>query len=137
MLSSGRGGGAILFADLDGFKTVNGRWGHAGGDALLVEVGRRLRGSVRDVDCVARTGGDEFAVAMRDVTAEEAAAAASRIRDACAAPFHLNGTSVTIGISVGVAHQDTDLGEATLDAADRDKYADKRRRASLHPPGMS
>lgn len=129
LLSADLGGGAVLFADLDRFKTVNDRWTHATGDALLVEVGHRLVAAVRESDCVARLGGDEFAVTMRGATIAEARAAADRIRVACAEPFDLDGTIVTIGISVGVAHDDRKLSEATLDAADRDQYADKRRRS--------
>jgi len=133
VLSARNGGGAVLFADLDGFKSVNDRWSHATGDALLQEVGHRLVHSVRSGDCVARLGGDEFAVAMPGVTLDEALAAADRVRCACSTPFALNGTVVTIGISVGVAHDRTCLSEETLYAADRDQYTYKRGRGRAAP----
>jgi diguanylate cyclase (GGDEF)-like protein/PAS domain S-box-containing protein len=95
---------AVLFLDLDWFKEVNDKGGHAAGDALLTEVAARLRGSVRVGDTVARFGGDEFAAlvycgadgrAARDV--------AGRLRDALTRPYSLFGVQFVIGASIGVA----------------------------------
>ena len=128
VLTSTAAGGAILFADLDGFKAVNDRWGHPVGDAVLSEMGRRLVASVDAAVCVARVGGDEFAVILVEASADEAADTAERIRRACAEPIDVDGITISLGISVGVSHSATDLGDAALHAADRDQYADKRRR---------
>lgn len=128
VLAKASGGGAVLFADLDGFKAVNDRWGHPAGDALLVEVGRRLVATVDPGTCVARVGGDEFAMVLLGTPADQATETAERIRQACAAPFDLEGDRVSLGISVGVAHHPADLGSAVVHAADRDQYTDKRRR---------
>lgn len=129
-MSAVRGGGAILFADLDDFKSVNDRWGHAVGDAVLTEVGRRLTVTVDPGACVARVGGDEFAIILNGATIDEATTAAEQMRVACAAPFDVDGGSLTLGISIGVAHDPVDLSAAGLQAADRAQYADKRRRAT-------
>ena len=71
------GRGAVLFIDLDDFKTVNDSFGHATGDALLIEVAARLRGCIADADVIARLGGDEFAVLLRDVEDEAGATIAA------------------------------------------------------------
>lgn len=124
----GPAGGAVLFADLDQFKAVNDRWGHSVGDALLKEVAGRITGAVRQGDLVARIGGDEFAVVLPGATASEADEVARRVRSACAAPFDVGGKATVIGISIGVAHDATELSEATLEAADQAQYQDKRER---------
>lgn len=122
-------GGAVLFADLDQFKVVNDRWGHAVGDALLKEVAGRIGAAVRQGDFVGRIGGDEFAVILPGATPTEAEEVAQRVRQACVAPFDIGGQATTVGISVGVAHDADAVSEATLEAADRAQYKDKRRRA--------
>jgi diguanylate cyclase (GGDEF)-like protein/PAS domain S-box-containing protein len=129
-LSAADGGGAILFADLDEFKAVNDRWGHSAGDAVLREVGQRIVAAVDPSVCVARVGGDEFAVILPGASADNAGACAEQIRHACAEPYDIDGAVVSLGISVGVAHDPTDLGSAALHAADRDQYVDKRRRST-------
>ncbi len=93
-----------LFVDLDGFKAVNDRYGHAVGDMVLVEVARRLEHVVRPGDVVSRLGGDEFAVVASGLASEEdAAAIASRIVAALGEPFVVAGEVLALGASVGVA----------------------------------
>ncbi len=93
----------LLFLDLDDFKRVNDSLGHEHGDALLVEVGRRLDSVVREDDVVSRFGGDEFAVLCSHVDGEaNVAALADRLIDAVTAPMHLGATSVGVSGSLGV-----------------------------------
>jgi diguanylate cyclase (GGDEF)-like protein/PAS domain S-box-containing protein len=119
-------GGAVLYCDLDGFKGVNDRWGHGVGDALLVAVGQRIGEVVRAGDLVARLGGDEFAVLLWSATEAEAAEVAARVGAVCAEPFELDGLTVRVGISVGVAHDDERIGHHTVETADEALYAAKR-----------
>jgi diguanylate cyclase (GGDEF)-like protein/PAS domain S-box-containing protein len=104
---------AVLFVDLDRFKTVNDSLGHDAGDELLRQVGARLAGCLRVPDLLARVGGDEF-VALLDGIAHrnEAIAVADRIVAVLRAPFDVFGESVTIGASVGVCF---DSPGATVD----------------------
>ena len=95
---------ALMLVDLDRFKGVNDRFGHLAGDALLVEVGRRLELCVRASDTVARLGGDEFAVILGEVGGrEDAAEVAGRICASMAEPFELGEGVAQVGASVGVA----------------------------------
>jgi diguanylate cyclase (GGDEF)-like protein len=95
---------AVLFVDLDRFKPVNDQLGHAAGDAVLVEVANRLRRCARASDTIGRLGGDEFAIlAEHMIHPQDAETIADRIIHAVATPIDLNGTSVTISASVGVA----------------------------------
>ena len=95
---------AVLFIDVDDFKGVNDTFGHATGDALLVGIADRLRGTLRRPDTPARLGGDEFAVLLEELEEpEEAEAVARRIFDALRAPFEVNGQTVTVHVSMGVA----------------------------------
>ena len=94
---------AVLLMDLDRFKEVNDTLGHSYGDRLLAQIGPRLTPLLREVDLVARLGGDEFAVLLPDVTPEEAAAAAGRLRTALAAPFPVDGLVLDVDVSIGVA----------------------------------
>jgi diguanylate cyclase (GGDEF)-like protein len=99
------GGVAVLLVDLDRFKLVNDALGHGAGDALLAEVARRLETTVRSVDFVGRSGGDEFVVVAEDVSApSEAEPFARRLRDAIALPVALpGGDVVVVTASVGIA----------------------------------
>ena len=109
--------GALLFLDLDHFKTINDTRGHAMGDQLLVEVARRLQTGVREGDSVARLGGDEFVVVLEDLSSEpqEAAAqtelVAEKIRRELDKPYVLKGlechSTVSIGISLFRGHQES------------------------------
>jgi diguanylate cyclase (GGDEF)-like protein/PAS domain S-box-containing protein len=95
---------AVLFIDLDDFKHVNDSLGHAAGDQLLIAAARRLQGCLRPTDTAARLGGDEFAVLLGRVTdAEAAAAVAGRVLDTLHQPFGLNGRTIPIKASLGVA----------------------------------
>jgi diguanylate cyclase (GGDEF)-like protein/PAS domain S-box-containing protein len=120
--------GAVLYCDLDGFKGVNDRWGHGVGDALLVEVGRRIAGVVRSGDLVARLGGDEFAVLLWSATETEAADVARRVGAVCDEPFVLDEATVSVGISVGLAHDPVQISQQTVEGADDALYAAKRGR---------
>jgi diguanylate cyclase (GGDEF)-like protein len=103
---------ALLFCDLDDFKTVNDTLGHAAGDQLLIEVGQRLRAAIRPTDLAARLGGDEFAVLLTGIAhRDDADRVAARILQAFTAPFRLDGLRFGVRISIGIA-----FGE---DAADR------------------
>lgn len=121
---------AVLFLDVDHFKAINDSLGHATGDALLREVAVRLRAAMRPEDSVARFGGDEFVVCCEDIEDVEAAmAVADRIREAFAAPFSVNGHTVRVGTSIGVAlaGDTTETPESVLRDADAAMYVAKAR----------
>ncbi|MFQ1003527.1 diguanylate cyclase domain-containing protein [Modestobacter sp. SSW1-42] len=94
---------AVLLMDLDRFKEVNDTLGHSYGDRLLAQIGPRLTPLLREVDLVARLGGDEFAVLLPEVTPQEACAAATRLRTALTAPFPVDGITLDVDVSIGVA----------------------------------
>lgn len=95
---------ALMFVDLDKFKPINDTFGHQTGDLLLMAVARRLLGCLRDSDTAARIGGDEFVVLLPTVqTLEDAAHVADKILTALREPFNLEGISVQISASIGVA----------------------------------
>ncbi|MGH3330917.1 MAG: putative bifunctional diguanylate cyclase/phosphodiesterase [Nocardioidaceae bacterium] len=98
---------ALLFCDLDGFKPVNDRFGHAAGDAVLVDVAQRLTKCVRESDTVARLGGDEFAILLEDVRRPEVDAACERVLAALRSGVLVSGHQVPLGVSIGVAMGDT------------------------------
>jgi diguanylate cyclase (GGDEF)-like protein/PAS domain S-box-containing protein len=103
-LRRGDGGLAVLFVDLDDFKTVNDSLGHGAGDALLRAVGERLRGSLRDSDTAARLGGDEFAILLEGTADPQAALhTAERVRVSLDPPFEIEGRQLAVTGSVGVA----------------------------------
>ncbi len=94
----------LLFIDLDHFKPVNDTYGHAVGDELLQQVASRMVSCVRESDTVARIGGDEFEVLLPRVEApRDAALVASKIRDVLAQPFELDGITVKVSASIGIA----------------------------------
>jgi diguanylate cyclase (GGDEF)-like protein len=100
----GAAGGALLYLDLDDFKQVNDSLGHAAGDQMLVVVGQRLRACVKESDTVARIGGDEFTVVLRELPdAATAHTVARRILDTLSAPIWLGGEGRQVGVSVGIA----------------------------------
>ncbi len=105
---------ALLFIDLDGFKEVNDRLGHAAGDELLQQVGRRIQGCVRDTDMVARLGGDEFTVILTDITQPmHVETLCRKILTKLSQPFRLKAGQAGISASIGVTGYPSDA--ATLD----------------------
>jgi len=99
--------GALLFLDVDNFKLVNDTLGHAAGDQLLVTLARVLEENLREGDMLARVGGDEFAVLLRDTGAEEAKAVAERLRQAVLeSSFTLDGFTFDLSLSIGLAIPD-------------------------------
>jgi diguanylate cyclase (GGDEF)-like protein/PAS domain S-box-containing protein len=125
---------AVLYLDLDDFKAVNDRLGHAEGDRLLVAVGERLQSATRAGDTVARLGGDEFAIIIEESEAAEAAEAATRILEALARPFALGEREIVARASIGIAIQSADGGDADelLRRADIAMYAAKARGGDCH-----
>jgi diguanylate cyclase (GGDEF)-like protein len=120
---------ALLLLDLDGFKRVNDTAGHHAGDALLRAVGERLLTAVRDDDVVARLGGDEFAVLLRrDPDERRAVSVAERIHRRLREPFSIEGRSIAIGASVGIALFPDDASdvERLMRGADAAMYRAKR-----------
>jgi diguanylate cyclase (GGDEF)-like protein len=126
----------VFCLDLDGFKDINDRFGHAVGDAVLVAVADRLRDCVRDVDFLCRTGGDEFVILLPTVSPIEAATVARRIIERISAPFDLGQAPfdpgqapAQVGISIGSATttHDGSTTDELLRSADRAMYQAKRR----------
>lgn len=121
---------ALLYLDLDDFKSVNDTHGHDCGDWLLEHVSRRLEGCVREGDTVARMGGDEFAVILASAATEaDVAAAVERIVECVRQPFSFaDGVSLGVGISVGTAlHPQAGASPRDLlSASDRAMFAMKR-----------
>ncbi len=101
--------GALLFLDLDHFKNLNDSLGHPVGDALLVEVSRRLRENISEGETIARIGGDEFVVLLPNIapivelSAERAEQLANRIRLAITKPFYIHGHEYHISVSIGIS----------------------------------
>lgn len=125
---------ALLFVDLDGFKAVNDRFGHAVGDALLQVVAARLAAGMRRGDLVCRHGGDEFVCLLPNLDSEERAVAlAGDLLQAITAPCALDGRQVTVGASIGVAiyPRDGDDLPSLMRRADGAMYEAKRRRSGL------
>jgi diguanylate cyclase (GGDEF)-like protein/PAS domain S-box-containing protein len=121
-------GAAMLLLDLDGFKGVNDRLGHAAGDVLLQQVAQRLKGRIRDSDTVARLGGDEFAVVMPDIgDAEAAARVAADLLASLEPVFDLPQGQTQICASIGLAlfPQHAQEVEALAKCADMAMYSAK------------
>jgi diguanylate cyclase (GGDEF)-like protein/PAS domain S-box-containing protein len=107
---------AVMYMDIDRFKPVNDTYGHAVGDALLKAFSSRLTHTMRASDTIARLGGDEFTIIMERINRiEDAAALAGKIVTAMQAPFELDGTTVSVSASIGLAfYCDEDLSPAEL-----------------------
>ena len=121
-------GTALLYLDIDHFKAINDRYGHAVGDAVLVEFARRLSGAVRSSDLVSRLAGDEFTVLLNDVAGEaDVEAVARKILAAMRTPFALDAVVLPVGTSIGaaLAEQPDPDPARLLDTADRALYKAK------------
>ncbi|HEU0337010.1 MAG TPA: EAL domain-containing protein [Gaiellaceae bacterium] len=132
---------AVLFLDLDDFKTINDSLGHHVGDALLVAVARRVEAAVRPGDVPARLGGDEFAVLARVVVTEEAERIADRLVRALEEPFVIEDREISVHTSVGIAFGEpgSALADELLRNADVAMYDAKRggkRRYTSYEPEM-
>ncbi|WP_210480967.1 diguanylate cyclase [Naasia sp. SYSU D00948] len=133
VVEAGRSGRsmALVFVDLDGFKSVNDRFGHHVGDLVLEEVGKRLGGVIRRSDTIGRLGGDEFMVVCADTDARAATRVAQRISEALRAPIPGVPEEMSITASVGVAVH-VPLGdmpvpvEELIRSADQAMYEAKR-----------
>lgn len=103
---------AVLFLDLDHFKTVNDTYGHQTGDSLLMEVTTRIQKRLREEDTVARLGGDEFTIVLKNIqSSDQAAQVADKIVSDLREPFALNGSNCRIGASIGISIYPTDSEE--------------------------
>lgn len=121
---------AILFLDLDGFKSINDQYGHKAGDAVLLEVASRASEIVRESDTVARWGGDEFIVLMDEIEHDMLNSMIERLRAEIETPILFEGQSLHVGVSIGVSlcpAQGASL-EHVLKTADQHMYAEKLRR---------
>jgi len=121
---------AVLFLDLDGFKGVNDRLGHHAGDRLLGMVAERLAENVRDMDTLARVGGDEFVFILNNIDHNDnAILVANKILESFSHPFVVNGNACLIGCSIGISifPDDTDDAEALVKMADDAMYMAKSR----------
>lgn len=119
-------GVAVLFLDLDGFKGVNDKHGHAVGDQLLIETAARLRAGLREADTLARLGGDEFVVVLEQGSEPlDPMATAQRLVSQLAPPFLLAGLSISISASIGIAVSASGAQRSLLHAADTAMYQAK------------
>ncbi len=118
---------ALLFIDLDNFKTINDTLGHDVGDDLLKQAAGRLREVVRDIDTVARLGGDEFTAVLSECDAATADQVARRILDDLSASFEVGDRSLFVSASIGVAFYPEDSGDSSglVRAADAAMYRAK------------
>ena len=134
---------ALLILDLDNFATINESLGHSVGDKLLVEVGRRLQALLPDSDAIARVGGDEFNIILESgLGAPWVDLPAQRMIDALQQPFTLNGKSVYVGGSIGIALYPADgltaeALQSNADAALHQAKAEGRRTLRFFSPEMS
>ena len=134
---------ALLVADVDDFKKINDRWGHAAGDAALVAVARVLSASTRSDDPPARIGGDEFAILLPDTDRAAAQDVAERIAEAVTSQGDETALSLTLSIGIAVQEQGQEPLEDMMRVADVALYAAKRDRsrgartaaAAMPPPG--
>ena len=119
---------AVMFIDLDNFKTINDSLGHAAGDHVLVETAHRLRSTLRGEDTAARLGGDEFAVLLEDADVTCAARVAERVRIALGTPFWVLGQEVFVSASIGIAmHEESNSAGDLLRNADVAMYTAKQK----------
>jgi diguanylate cyclase (GGDEF)-like protein len=120
---------AVLYLDLDHFKSINDTLGHAIGDALLIAVADRLRGCLRETDTLARLGGDEFAILQIGIEQPaDAALLAQRLRETVTTPHDIDGHHILADVSIGIslAPRDGAATDQLLERADMAMYAAKR-----------
>jgi diguanylate cyclase (GGDEF)-like protein/PAS domain S-box-containing protein len=134
---------AIMFIDLDNFKTVNDSLGHHSGDALLKEVAARITEVLREADMVSRLGGDEFLVILADFAApEDAAKVAQKLLQSISAPIVLEGAQLCANASIGISvfPRDGDNADDLIRHADAAMYSAKehgRGHSRFYTPGLS
>jgi diguanylate cyclase (GGDEF)-like protein/PAS domain S-box-containing protein len=129
----GAKGLAVLFCDLDGFKSINDRFGHNAGDDVLIEVARRLSNGVRDGDTVARLGGDEFVILADGLGQADAQDLAVRLRNEIIQPIRAEGRAVRVGASFGIGWAHCGMtADEVLKSADERMYVEKRSRPRQH-----
>ncbi|SDH95360.1 diguanylate cyclase (GGDEF) domain-containing protein [Pseudomonas flavescens] len=123
---------ALMMIDLDHFKQINDRYGHAAGDEVLKVSAKRLRGLLRRIDMPARLGGDEFAALLPGLDRAAAIRLGQRIEETLSEPITFNQQTLHIGISIGIAiaPQDGETASDLLRMADAEMYADKAQRES-------
>jgi len=127
----------LLYLDLDGFKSVNDRFGHDVGDALLVTIAQRITSSLRVGSTVARIGGDEFVVLLADCPDDEVGTVCRRLTDAITRPVDMDGRHLTVGASIGAAiWTPGDSVEELMRRADREMYQCKRAASPVLAPGQ-
>jgi diguanylate cyclase len=128
---------AVLFIDLDGFKRLNDVFGHAVGDSVLEQAGKRLTGCIRASDTACRYGGDEFVVLLPEVQDRaQAVAVAAKIHAQLGVPYAVGDSTITNTASIGMAIFPVDGCELRdlIKASDRDMYRNKARRPA--PPSV-
>ncbi|MBT8131041.1 MAG: GGDEF domain-containing protein, partial [Gammaproteobacteria bacterium] len=129
---------SLLMIDLDGFKQINDKLGHAAGDKALVEFSHLLTNSFRDSDVVARLGGDEFCVLLTDTDLERAWDGVERFREALNARNDLPGRKYRLMFSAGVVQWDADRHANVADLLrDSDVLMYERKRAKPLPKAIS
>jgi diguanylate cyclase (GGDEF)-like protein len=130
---AGAGTLSLALIDLDDFKAINDRLGHAVGDALLVVVAQRLREAVREHDVVARLGGDEFGLLLRGLRSDEATEVLDRIAESLTRPVHALGYDLLVKASIGLAEVWPEASpQELLRRADLAMYAAKERGKGRH-----
>lgn len=121
---------AIVMIDLDGFKLANDRFGHAAGDAILVQVGERLGTLCPDAACIARLGGDEFALLLEGYTSSDQVRPLKRaVRSILSLPYHYQDRQIMVSASVGTAsgRKDSVVLDTLMRDADGELYRAKQR----------
>ncbi|WP_245603037.1 sensor domain-containing diguanylate cyclase [Shewanella fidelis] len=116
------GGGALMFIDLDDFKSHNDRYGHKFGDSLLMQIASTLQQIIEESNSIARLGGDEFVILFESLLQVELASIADRVLTAFAAITHVEGRNVTIGMSIGISEFTNQTFEQVCEQADQAMY---------------